>query len=55
MAYETKVLLTAMSRIIKAKAEGKDEKEPYREMYNEILAMANVEGIILEPFDKEEA
>ena len=53
MAYETKVLLKAVAQIIKANAKGEKDKEPYRKMYNEILEMANVEGIILKPFDDE--
>jgi hypothetical protein len=35
MTYETKVLLIAIGRLIKAKAQGKEDKEPYRDIYQE--------------------
>ena len=51
MAYETKVLLIAIARLVKAKAEGRSDIEPYKEIYKEILKMANAEGVVLDPFD----
>ena len=53
MAYETKVLLTAIAEMIKCDAEGEKDKKPYKKMYDRILKMANVEGVVLEPFDDE--
>ena len=53
MAYETKVVLIALARIVKAKAAIQSDKEPYKDIYKEILTMANAEGVVLEPFDNE--
>ena len=53
MAYETKVVLTAIARLIKSRSDNKDDKKPYMELYKDLQAMANTEGVILEPFDEE--
>ena len=55
VAYETKVVLTALARLVKAKAAIHSDKAPYRDIYKEIVAMANVEGVVLEPFDEDES
>jgi hypothetical protein len=47
VAYETKVLLIALARIVK-------KADDVAEVYNAIAAMANAEGVILEPYDAEE-
>jgi hypothetical protein len=53
MAYETKVLLIGLGKLIKAKAQGNENVELYKDLYNDISDMANAEGVMLEPFDKE--
>jgi hypothetical protein len=53
VAYETKVVLTALARLVKAKAAVHSDKSPYRDIYEEIVTMANVEGVVLEPFDED--
>jgi len=54
LGYETKVALKAVGRIIKILSRGKDDKEPYKEVYNEVSAIANAEGVVLEPFEESE-
>ena len=56
MAYETKVILTSMAGYIRLKkSHTSDEKSlnELKDIYNYILEMANVEGIVLKPFDEE--
>ncbi|MDR0221247.1 MAG: hypothetical protein LBI54_07590 [Lachnospiraceae bacterium] len=43
MAYETKVLLIALSKIIK-------KADSVEEVYNAVVDMANAEGVILESY-----
>ena len=45
MAYETKVLLIALAKIVR-KADNKEE------IYEAIEEMANAEGVVLKPLDK---
>jgi len=46
MAYETKVLLIALSKIVK-------KASNVEEIYDAIADMANAEGILLGPFDED--
>ena len=46
MALETKVILVALAKIARL------SKDP-REIYKAIEDMANVEGIVIEPYDDE--
>ena len=57
MAYETKVLLTALAEHIKSKKQyTSDEKELHvlKDLYKYVAKMANVEGVVLEPFDADD-
>ena len=45
MAYKTKVLLIAIARIL-------SKSETLEEAYNDIQAIANVEGVILESLEE---
>ena len=47
LEYDTKVLITAIASIVK-------KSQTVEEVYAELAKMANVEGIILEPFEKDE-
>ena len=47
MALETKVILLALGKIAKL------SKDP-RVIYNAIADMANVEGVVMEPYEDEE-
>jgi len=53
VAYETKVVLKAIGKIIKVRAENSEDKEPYRTIYNDVSEVANAEGVTLEPFEDE--
>jgi hypothetical protein len=44
MAYETKVILTSIAEMA--------VKVDSREMYNFVAKLANVEGVVLQSFDK---
>ena len=44
MAYETKVLLIALSKIVR-------KAEDIEEIYEALEEMANAEGVILRPYD----
>ena len=46
MAYETKVLLIALAKIVR-------KADSIEEIYKAIEDMANAEGLLLEPLDKE--
>ena len=46
LAYETKVLLIALSKIVK-------KATNIEEIYDAIADMANAEGILLGPFDED--
>ena len=48
MAYETKVLLMAMAQII-------EKADTLEEAYAALAKIANVEGVILEPYDEARA
>ena len=50
---ESKMLLIAIGRLIKARSEGCGDKVPYMQIYKDVQAIANAEGVILEPFEKE--
>ena len=45
VAYETKVLLIALSEIIR-------KAESLEEVYETVQKMANAEGVIIEPYEK---
>jgi len=47
MTYETKVLLSAVASIMR-------KSDSLEDAYEELEEMANVEGVILKPFKKEE-
>ena len=57
MAYETKVILIGMAEHIKVlkKDAGTDEKalKSLKDMYNYVSKIANVEGVVVKPFDGE--
>jgi len=46
MAYDTKVLLIAISKII-------ENSETKKDIYDAIAEMANAEGVILKPYSKD--
>jgi hypothetical protein len=45
MAYETKTLLAAMASIV-------TKSKTVKEVYRELAKIANVEGVILEPYEE---
>ena len=47
VAYETKVLLVAIANIIR-------KSDNLKEVYDAIEQMANAEGVVIEPFEKED-
>jgi len=47
VAYETKVLLIALAKIVR-------KAETVKEIYDAIEEMANAEGIVLKPLDEKE-
>jgi len=47
MTYETKVILTAVAQII-------NKAEDLEEVYKAVEKMANVEGVLLEPYSGKE-
>jgi len=47
MTYETKVMLSALANIVR-------KAEDLGEVYEALEEMANVEGVMLKPFKKEE-
>jgi hypothetical protein len=46
MAYETKAILIAIGKLIK-------KAESLEDAYKSVADMANAEGVILEPYDKD--
>ena len=48
MAYETKVILIALAKIIKS-------TKNIKEIYEAVEAMANAEGVVLPPYDEDES
>ena len=46
MAYETKVLLIALAKIVR-------KADNINEIYEAITEMANAEGVVLEPLEKD--
>jgi hypothetical protein len=46
MAYKTKVLLIALSKIVK-------KADNVEEIYEAIAEMANAEGVVIKPYDKD--
>ena len=49
MAYETKVLLIALAEIV---LNTSGDADTARKIYEAIARMANVEGVILQPYDE---
>ena len=47
MAYETKVMLIALSKIVK-------KADDIEEIYKAITDMANAEGVVIEPYDEKD-
>ena len=47
VAYETKVLLIALAKIVR-------KADNIKEIYEAIVEMANAEGVVLKPLDDEE-
>ena len=47
MAYETKVLLIALAKIVR-------KADNIEEIYKAIEEMANAEGVVLKPYDEKE-
>ena len=57
MAYETKVILAGLAGYIKSRKSSGLNEQAVRElkgMYDYITEMANVEGVVLKPFDTED-
>ncbi|MCL1820804.1 MAG: hypothetical protein FWG36_09135 [Oscillospiraceae bacterium] len=51
MAYETKVVLMSLGKLIKAQAKESSDKESFKKLYEDLADIANAEGVILKAFD----
>ena len=56
MAYETKVILSGLAEFIRKEKSSNENTETLnalKNIYDYVSALANVEGVILKPFDNE--